>query len=226
MAGGSSAVANRRYPLIAREAWPYLALIACGAGLVQFLIGGVIAMFLWTFVLLLTVAFRDPPRVVPAEPLAVVSPSHSRVLGVTHTVNPWLQKEMIRARLVMRLWDIYTLHSPVEGKVMERWGPGSNAAMSRNCYAYWIQTDEGDDVMLAITPHMAFMPVVCRLHPGERVGQGQRLGTLHFGALIELYFPASSTMDVTVGDRVQAGASIVGHLIHESAVSTGGWVTA
>ena len=49
--------------------------------------------------------------------------------------------------------------------------------------------------------------IVCDLHPGDRVRQGQRFGMIKFGSGTELILPRpeSVAVHVSVGDKVTGG---------------------
>ncbi len=56
------------------------------------------------------------------------------------------------------------------------------------------------------------------IHAGERVGQGQECGFLYLAGMVEIYASDNSRMTVKKGDRIVAGADILGHLVHNNGV--------
>jgi len=64
---------------VAREGWPFLAIAAAVSLLVTFVWGWWSAPF-WLATLFILQFFRDPPREVPEDPSAVVSPADGRVV--------------------------------------------------------------------------------------------------------------------------------------------------
>ena len=48
---------------------------------------------------------------------------------------------------------------------------------------------------------------------GEEVRRGQRFGMICLGSRLDVYLPKYSKVEVKVGDRVEAGTSIIGYLI-------------
>ncbi len=206
-----------RYPLIAREGWHWIALVATIALLLQWQLGW-FALPLWLPVGLLLFLFRDPPRKVPASPLGVVSPVDGRVLSVDTAEDPYLDRQAICITLQMRKTDIFSVRSPMEGKVLQQWiGQHDTSAIGAR-YAQWIQSDEEDDVLLVIAPTVRVVRPKCYLHSGERVGQGQRCGFIYFGGRVEIWVPTGSRIDSNVGDMLQAGTDIIATLVHEKAI--------
>ena len=205
---------------IAREGWvPLTALFAVGVILWHWL-GALASLPLWVLFGTALYLFRDPPRRVPALPLAVVSPIHGTVVEVCDTYDPWLDRPAIRARLRMAAKEIYSVRSPIEGKIVRHLvGPNREGDDNPRAYVFWIQTDEGDDIILDLRLKRFPARLRCYAHPGERVGQGQRCGYLFFGGTVDLYMPANSRVDLQAGQRVQGGSEIIAHLIHKEPVS-------
>ena len=52
--------------------------------------------------------------------------------------------------------------------------------------------------------------IVCRVHPGDYIDRGARLGLIMFGSRIDHFLPLDYRLMVAVGDRVRAGESVLG----------------
>ena len=50
------------------------------------------------------------------------------------------------------------------------------------------------------------------LHPEDQVRRGQRFGIICFGSRLDIYLPGDSDITVKVGEKVQAGTSILGQM--------------
>jgi phosphatidylserine decarboxylase len=194
-----------------------LAALAVAALALSYTLGAVPSLIAWLALAGMTCLFRDPVREVPSSPLAVVSPVDGSVLRVEDSPDPWLRRDMIRIVVKTGFTDVYSLRGPTEGKILQHWSerPGDGATGIPRQYAYWLQTDEEDDVVFAMSSRLAFPGFSCSAHVGERVGQGQRIGYLYFGAEVDLYLPQGSTVGVIVGDRVLAGSSVLGSFVHK-----------
>ena len=204
-----------RYPIIAREGWMYIILVGGAALLAQYYVGTAPAFWLWLVALGLIYLFRDPHRRVPASPLGVVSPVDGLVLSVGEAFDPWLDRSALRGRIGMRPQGVFSVRSPVEGKVSEQWLPGRGERSPRRGYAQWIRTDEGDDIVLAIEPALVMRRPFCYVEPGQRVGQGQRCGYIPFGTRLEVFLPQGTRIAVEPGQKVLSGTDIVASLIHK-----------
>ncbi|NNF95520.1 MAG: phosphatidylserine decarboxylase, partial [Halobacteria archaeon] len=129
----------------------------------------------------------------------------------------FLDRDSIKIVLSMGVTDRYSIRSPIEGKVMNQWLVDSHFAVSdAPRFAQWIQTDENDDLLMAIYTGVLPRRPRCYVQSGERVGQGQRCGFMSFGARLEVYVPADGRVEVKVGQAVHAGESVIAHFIHRS----------
>lgn len=209
--------------MIAREGWAPLGGALTAAWLVNYFYGTVWALPLWSLLPILLFLYRYPKRDVPALPLAVVSPADGRITEIKPIRDPWLEREVLCIGIQMRAPGVSPLRSPIEGKVMEFWTragscltpfQSQSAVDSFSCYALWVKTDEGDDIVMAVSGR----PVVSRfksdIAPGERVGQGQRNGFVYFGTCVHVLVPASALARVKAGQRTLAGCGIIASLVH------------
>lgn len=198
-----------RYPLIAREGWPYIGVALGGALLLHHYVGPLSALPVWLLVVAGLYLFRDPPRRVPASPLGVISPVDGTVESVATVTDPWLERQCLRLRFRMNPTGVFSLRAPMEGKVVRQWYPGAGRDAP---YVQWLQTDEGEDVILTIG-HRARRRAVCYVSPGQRVGQGQRCGYVPFGIRVEVLLPTNSRVQVEPGQAVRSGIDIIANVV-------------
>ena len=126
---------------------------------------------LWGLTAFILQFFRDPPREVPADPGAVVSPADGRIVEVSRAQDPYLKREALKVSVFMNVFNVHSNRSPVDGVVKERWyfgGAFVNAALDKASLenernALWIQGDDGRDVHLRAgrRPDRAAHPVLC-----------------------------------------------------------------
>ena len=219
-----------RYPLIAREGWMWIAVVAMSALIVHLLYGAISAP-LWLLVLVLLFLFRDPARKVPAVPLGIVSPVDGKVVAVETVHDSYLDRQALSISIKMGFTSVYSAHSPMEGKVLKQWlaSPHKTDAEAMKTasdvagekpisYAQWIQSDEEDDVLLVIETRSRSSRPKCYVQSGERIGQGQRCGFIRFGTQVDVIIPDSSRVSVSVGDDVLAGSDIIATLVHAKVV--------
>lgn len=157
--------------------------------------------------------FRDPVCCVPASPLGVLSPVNGTVVSVETVTDPLLNRPAKRCRISMSFLNIHTLRSPTEGKIKKQWAADAGEPGLKRRYSYWIQTDEGDDIVLSVATGRHSPFVHLELQCGDRLGQGQRCGYLYFEGVIDLLLPENTRVDFKPGDIVNSGSTILGQLI-------------
>ena len=205
--------------LLAREGWwvaAVLALLSCAAYI--YLSHWLALIFL---VLLLPVCFilRNPVIKIPALPLAVVSPANGRLTNVDTTFDTRLSRDAVRVQIRTGLWDVHTLRSPVEGKIVNEWSSDCDIPGFNRRYSYWFQTDEGDDVVISLLLGRRSPFTRMLIRSGERIGQGEYAGYLYFSGMVEIFMPANARIEAHPGDRMRAGVDILGVFVHEEGVT-------
>lgn len=204
-------MASSRYPLIAREGWLSLLVVVIVAAVVLYQLGWQWSVPLWVLVVVLLFLFRDPPRSVPAAPLAVVSPADGRVSLVETCNDPYLDRDARRISIRMHPYGVFSTRSPAEGKMLE-----PKRALSADAdtpHGVCLQTDEGDELVIVMNRGPLRNPPRCYVRFGERVGQGQRCGFITLGSTVDIYLPLNSRIKVREGDRVRAGADVIAQLM-------------
>ncbi len=205
---------GKRNPFVANEGIPFLfaalaAIVAClQFGLASFAV--IPALLLLWFVLI----FRDPRRAIPAVPLGVVSPVDGIVVEVGLTDKGALGAEAHKILVRVDSFGTYTARCPAEGKIMDFRAAVTDTAVAGACTGLWVQTDEGDDIVLQFHGHRLGLAPRAFLGYGERVGQGQRCAYLRLTRLAEVQLPINGRVMVEKGQRVSAGVDVLAKLPH------------
>ena len=196
--------AVRKLP-VAPEGLPVLGLLLLAAWAVYRYAAVVwLAVPLPLFVLAYLV-FRDPPRSVPSRALGIVSPVDGKVIDLK--TDPVAGAGQPCRRLLIRIDPLgtYAARAPVEGYVRD---PAAGAEFPAR--ALWIQTDEGDDVVMHFKGYRFGLAPKGFTRYGERLGQGERCVYLRLVRDVELLVPRASKLDVEPGQRVTAGRDVLG----------------
>src|SRR5574340_1766132 len=112
---------NYPHPIIAREGWPFLIGSIALALLLSGLTGGIPEFLAWAVVLFVVQFFRDPPRAIPQDAGAVLSPADGRIVAVERTNDPYVQRVAIKVSVFMNVFNVHSNRSPVDGVVNDRW---------------------------------------------------------------------------------------------------------
>jgi phosphatidylserine decarboxylase len=207
---------NWPHPIIAREGWPFLAVAVVVSALVSWLFGWWSIPF-WLAALFILQFFRDPPRAVPSDPAAVVSPADGRVVEVSRSEDPYLKREALKISVFMNVFNVHSNRSPADGVVRERWyfgGAFVNAALDKASLhnernALWIERDDGSNVTCVQVAGLIARRILCYVEPGARLARGQRFGFIRFGSRVDLYLPPDAEVKAAIGEKVYAAQSVL-----------------
>jgi phosphatidylserine decarboxylase len=201
-----------RYPYFSRAGWIPFGLCFIAGVLIVRSWGWAWSLPFWLACTLIVFMFRDPRRDIPSSPLAVVSPADGTLASIEEVSDPYLDRQAILMVINMSYTGVYSTRSPVEGKVLEprNCGDGSNRP-----HGVWIQTDEGDDLVVVMHRGPLHNLPHCYVRIGERVGQGQRCGYVPMGGMVEVYLPSNTRTLVTPGSQLKAGSDVIATLVHK-----------
>ena len=179
--------------------WPWVAIV-CAA----------LALFLACF-------FRDPHRVVPADSSAVVSPADGRVL-IAGAAEPaaapageWKQVSIFLSPLNVHInripiGGVVTKVEHLPGRFLPAYRPEAATKNERN--EVWIERD-GRTVVCRQVVGVLARRLVCRVSKGATVQTGDKYGLMKFGSRIDLFLPPAVTLEVSVGDVVRGGETVL-----------------
>lgn len=208
------------HPLIAREGWAFLAAAILVALALSWARLWLIAAVAWLAAAFIAQFFRDPPRVVPVQAKAVLSPADGTVVLIEHERDPYLDRDALKISVFMNVFNVHSNRSPVEGEVKNKWyhaGTFLNAALDKasleneRC-ALHIATPDRVDVTCVQIAGLIARRILCYVGTGDRLTRGQRYGFIRFGSRVDVYLPADATPRVAVGDAVRATTTIVAAL--------------
>jgi phosphatidylserine decarboxylase len=205
------------HPIIAREGWVFLAIALLVALALSWIGLWLLAAVAWLGVVFIAQFFRDPPRAVPEQANAVLSPADGKVMLVEHARDPYLDRDALKISVFMNVFNVHSNRSPVDGVVKDQWyHPGGflNAALDKASLenernALHIATADGVDVVCVQIAGLLARRILCYVGPGDRLTRGQRFGFIRFGSRVDVYLPSTATPKVAVGDTVYATTTIV-----------------
>ncbi|NNF40638.1 MAG: phosphatidylserine decarboxylase [Woeseiaceae bacterium] len=205
---------RRRNPFVAGEGILPL-LVVAAAGVLGFRYfspwAAVLALVLFILLFLL---FRDPRRQAPSSALGIVSPVDGKVVEVEKSDRCVVQGEAYRVRIRVNSFGTYTARSPVEGKVMNLKSREQGVGPDCPGNAFWVQTDEGDNVVLQFQGYRFGLVPKSFVRYGERIGQGHRCAYLRLTRYAEVYLPIAGQVVVKPGQPVLAGSDLIGSVPH------------
>ncbi|MQA25629.1 MAG: phosphatidylserine decarboxylase family protein [Micromonosporaceae bacterium] len=164
--------------------------------------------------------FRDPERVPPEDPKAVVSGCDGQVLAVERLVDDRFgsagHSDWLRISVFLSVLDVHVNRSPVAGRVVEviretgGYAPAMKPSAEHNVAAYTVlETTHGPAVVAQRTGLLA-RRIVNRTRPGMLLARGERFGLIRFGSRTDVYLPAESAEAlVAPAEKVVGGESVI-----------------
>ena len=210
---------NYPHPLIAREGWPFLTASIAAAAIATWFLGAWSVPF-WLVAVFVLQFFRDPPRAVPADARAVLSPADGRVVVVAKARDPYLQRDALKISVFMNVFNVHSNRSPADCTVVQGWynaGSFLNAALDKASVenernALHLRTADDLDITCVQVAGLIARRILCYVKPGDVLSRGERYGFIRFGSRVDLYLPADAAPRVAVGDKVYATSTIVAEL--------------
>ena len=192
-------------------------LLGLAVGEWLFLLGAVFLLFCLYF-------FRDPERVPPGRPSAVLAPADGRVVSVMTAVPPaelGLGPEpRWRVAIFLSVLDVHVNRMPASGTVSRiayRHGTFVNASMDkasdnneRNALA--LRLPDGRDMAIVQIAGLIARRIVCQVREGDAVTAGSRFGIIRFGSRTDLYLPEGVRPLVVEGQLMIGGETVVAEL--------------
>jgi phosphatidylserine decarboxylase len=158
--------------------------------------------------------FRDPERLVPAEPGLIVAPADGKVTHICPT--EWNGQDCTRISIFLSVFDVHVNRSPISGIIQDvtyRRGRFSNAlgAASAEDNEQNVITMQGEGMTLVFKQIAGLLArrIVFNYKAGDTLTRGQRVGLIKFGSRTDVIFPAPADLAVKTGDRVKGGSSIL-----------------
>ena len=192
---------GRRNPFVAQEGLPLLAIAFAAVILLFRYYEPWYALVPAVLFVLLYMVFRDPLRSVPSVALGVFSPVDGTVIDVSRTEVGEAGAPALRIVISVDSLGTYTARAPVEGSIKDL---GKKAL--------WLQTDEGEDVVLKFSGYRLGLAPRSFAKFGERLGQGQRFAYLRLTRTVEVQFPVDGKVLVEPGQIVVAGTDVIGNV--------------
>jgi phosphatidylserine decarboxylase len=198
-----------------KEGYAYgLPLLLTAAGLLGFHLYLPGAFFLVLAALVLNF-FRDPDRVVPQNPGAIVSPADGKIVQLveeTHEGRP-----VRRLSIFMSPLDVHVNRSPIAGVIQSvSYHKGTfgmamrdEASIENEQNVFTLAGEQGRVIVKQVAGVVA-RRIVFWKRVGDRLARGERVGLIKFGSRVDVLFEPGIELRVKVGDHVRAGSTILG----------------
>lgn len=207
---------------IAKEGYP-LILTALTLTVVAFAVGWkIVAALLALLTLAVAGFFRDPERQIPTGEDLVVAPADGRVVSIAEvTHDAAFSGTATRLSIFLSPLDVHINRAPVAGKIEAvNYHPGrflaaykEEASRCNEQNMLKIIDPRGRPFRVVQIAGFLARRIVCRVKIGATLTRGERFGLIMFGSRTDLYLPSSCRLEVTEGQRVKGGATILGRFV-------------
>jgi phosphatidylserine decarboxylase len=157
--------------------------------------------------------FRDPERVIPATPGAVVSPADGKVTAVSPIQVNGEPRTSIS--IFLNVFNVHVNRAPAagvitaveyrKGKYLNAMNPASAELNEQNICT--LRTDDGQSIVFKQIAGLLARRIVFSRRKGDHVARGERIGLIKFGSRCDVILPASAQVQVKPGDVVKCGSS-------------------
>jgi phosphatidylserine decarboxylase len=204
------------HPIIAREGWPFLAISVIVALIASVTLGAWSLPF-WLIALFVLQFFRDPGRLIPLDPKAVLSPADGRIVVVAKAHDPYANREALKISVFMNVFNVHSNRAPVDGKIEKvEYFPGKfvnadldKASIENERNALVIKAANGETVTCVQVAGLIARRILCYVNASDVLARGQRYGFIRFGSRVDVYLPLTARPLVVVGDKVSATETIL-----------------
>ncbi len=217
-----------------RNEWPHKSRMPIAAPGLKFIVTAIVVTVLifiagwailgWT-ALFITIFicwfFRDPQRSVPDKPNCIISPADGRIIVIDRRqTNDFTHQSCIKISIFMNVFNVHVNRIPFKGVVEDViYVPGKfiNASFDKASEhnernALIIKTDSGAIYTVVQIAGLIARRIVSKVKKGDMVERGNRYGMICFGSRLDLYLPLDSKIEVAIGQKVEAGSTIIAYL--------------
>lgn len=206
---------------LATEGFPFIlfsgfvTVVLALVGLTWLAMAGILATAFVTYF------FRDPARVLPEDPHAVVCPADGKVIVVREVEDErFLPGKTIKISIFMNVFNVHVNRIPLAGTVERVFlSPGrffaadkDKAVLHNEFCALTIATPTQQRYAVVQIAGLIARRIVCRAEKGDQVIAGQRYGLIRFGSRVDLYLPMTARVAVREGQIVTAGETVLATL--------------
>ncbi|MFH0948723.1 MAG: phosphatidylserine decarboxylase [Elusimicrobiota bacterium] len=196
------------------------ALLFLVCSLIFFIFGRMISYFLgWIFFVLMGFCFyffRDPKRKITVDENLILSPADGTILEISNVDEPLVVKGKAKiVKIFLSVFNVHLQRAPVLGKIsfIDKEGTKYLPANHPDASVKNVQNLVGINgkIPVLVKQIAGIIARKCDLWVklDQDVVQGEKIGIIHFGSQVDIYFPENIKLNVAVGDKVIAGITVL-----------------
>ncbi len=167
--------------------------------------------------------FRDPDRSLPEHEEAsqvLVAPADGKIIEIIDVGEvEYIGGPARKLSIFLSIFDVHVNRVPASGFIervdyypgqyLVAWHPKSSELNERA--EFGLKHPSGTKILFRQITGFLARRIVYRLNNGDEVTAGDRFGIMKFGSRMDIVVPADFQFNVSVGDRVYGGSSVLGH---------------
>ena len=158
--------------------------------------------------------FRDPERVVPLGDDILVSPADGLITNISDYKEG--KKSYTKVSIFLSVFNVHIQRLPLSGQITKIdyiEGKFINATLdkaSEENERLRLTLKSGSNVIyITQIAGLIARRIICYLKTNERVNQGERYGIIKFGSRVDIEFPNSYNLMVSIGQQCIGGETII-----------------
>lgn len=158
--------------------------------------------------------FRDPERVVPLGDDILVSPADGLITNISEYKDG--KKSYTKVSIFLSVFNVHIQRLPVSGQITKIdyiEGKFINATLdkaSEENERLRLTLKSGSNVIyITQIAGLIARRIICYLKTNERVNQGERYGIIKFGSRVDIEFPSTYNLMVSIGQQCIGGETII-----------------
>ena len=210
--------------MLARKGWPFIALAFLLSLLATMLWGvGFVTILFYVVFIFVIQFFRDPPRLVPEQSNAVLSPADGRIVKVEKVRDPYADRDALLISVFMNVFNVHSNRASVNGSVRSvQYFPGlfvnadldkASSENERNAVVIDAVVDGQPHVVTLVqVAGLIARRILCYVDTSHVLSKGERYGFIRFGSRVDVYLPLTAVPLVAPGDKVSATSTVLATL--------------
>ncbi|MCB2181835.1 MAG: phosphatidylserine decarboxylase family protein [Desulfobulbaceae bacterium] len=206
---------------VAKEGYPFIALAAFVTIIFSLLDYDIIAFSAMLLTIFVLYFFRDPDRIIPEGEDVFVSPADGKILLVEKVYDDrFVHEHVYKISIFMNVFNVHVNRTPFPGEVESIiYSPGrfysantERGAMENEFCAVTLSTGSEHRYAVVQVAGLIARRIVCWATRGDSLNRGQRFGLIRFGSRVDLYLPLKTQLEISPGQKVRAGETVLGYL--------------
>ena len=164
--------------------------------------------------------FRNPTRQTEVNQHHVIAPADGKIVIIEEVEEPeYFKGRRLQVSIFMSPINVHVNRNPVSGIVsyfkyhpgdyLVAWHPKSSTLNELTTVV--VRNEAGIEVLFRQIAGALARRICWYVKEGDSVKQGEEFGFIKFGSRIDVYLPPGTPVDVSIGQKVTGGETVLAH---------------